>query len=203
VKTVAQSGKANAAKVIGKVSGLKVLNTDILKTVTGSTTIDVAKILDSTINKINSTITTLTTVLTTVLATANIAMPTPLITVLKKSTSLDKTGPDTSALAKVTGLALSWKGALSVPNLVERAAVGSRAVSLLDVEANIATLSDSSNYTVASTTSTPTTPTTTPSNTPDLANTGLPVGISVTALLLLFAAYTVRRFRRTELVTTD
>jgi hypothetical protein len=206
ISTVAQSGSKNAAKVVGAVSGLKVLGTDVIKTVTGSSTIDLLDLVGSTLSQVQGAISTVTNQLTTVLDNVlGLTVPLPTVAVLTKSTSLDKVGADTSALATVTGLTFKWAGLLSQQEVIPRAAVAPLAVSFGDpfsIEAKIATLADQSSYTTVAAT----TPTTvTPGNTPDLANTGLPVGVSVTAALMLLAAYAVRRFRRSEkfLTATD
>jgi hypothetical protein len=215
VHTLAEAGGRHSAKISGQLDGLSVLGTNILQTVLHtSTPVDVANLLTAGIAQVQSKINTLTDAVGAFLSTiTGVTVKAPSIQVLKKSTSLSPEGAFQAARADVTALSFFWPG-MSLPTsivgnevVIGKAAVSPRLVAFATPSfgVQVATLSEHTRYTAAAVpVVTPVTPTVTPpAQTPDLAKTGLPVGVSVVAALLLMAAYAVRRFRRTEILTTD
>jgi hypothetical protein len=199
IGTIADAGAKHAAKVTGTVQGLSVLGNQLVKST------DLVNLGSSTLASVQSKINTLTSTLSSVLTGSalsgflgTLTVPAPKISLLQKTTSLSPIGGYQAAAAGVIGAAVSW-GALSIP-ATAIPSVARPNVSIVNglavsdpISVTVATLTDASRYAPASA---PGSTTVTPSkNTPGLASTGVSTGVAIGALLLMIAAYGVRRFR--------
>jgi hypothetical protein len=209
VGTIADAGANHVATVTGSVKGVSVLGTQLIKST------DVLSLGSSALATVQAKINVLTQAVGTFLNNAPLnnsngsllKVPTPAITLLQKTTNLNPMGGYQAAYAQVVGAAVSW-GALTIPGfgevgIVKKAArpnlvVNSSGNLVTDpIALTVASLTDQSRYAPAAAVKTPTTvtPGTTPSTT--LPQTGVPVGVAVGALLLMLAAFGVRRMRST------
>ncbi|MFL6241107.1 MAG: hypothetical protein ACJ735_16620 [Actinomycetes bacterium] len=209
VGTAATAGGNHVAQVTGSVKGLKVLGTELV------TSTDILNITDKALATVQSKIDALTGVVGSVLTGAGLSgivgtltVPAPKITLLQKTTSLSPNAGYQAALARITGAAVSW-GAITVPLQgvlgARPHAVHARPTASIDDNGNLVTdpisvtvadVTDSARYApAAATTPSTVTPATPQSTNPGLAATGVSTGVAVGALLLLFAAYGVRRLR--------
>ena len=120
VGIVASVGTTKLAKVTGTVSGLKVLGTDVLKDVLGSSTVDVVEMVTAITNQINGAISTVTGALSGVLAgvtdATGIQVPAPSVKVLQKVELTGQEGAFGTAYAGVTALAVSL-GEVRIPRI--------------------------------------------------------------------------------------
>jgi hypothetical protein len=207
VGTIADAGATHVAKITGSVKGVSVLGNTLIKST------DVVSLGSSVLSAVQSKINALTSTLGSVLnnvtyGLGQLKVPTPQITLLKKTTSLAPNGGYQAAEADVIGAAVSW-GALTIPQLeqVERAATPNATIvdgNLITdpISVKVADFTDAARFAPAVVTpSTPTTPSN-PSSTPTLASTGMPVGVAIGALVLMLAAYGIRRLRG-GVATTD
>ena len=208
VGTIADAGANHVATVTGSVKGVSVLGTQLIKNT------DVLSLGSAALNTVQTKINGLTTKVGAFLNNAQLnpsngsllKVPAPVITLLQKTTSLNPIGGYQGAYAQVVGAAVSW-GALTIPGsaqieIAKKAAhpnlVINNAGNLVTdpIGLTVASLTDQSRYASAAAVKTPTTvtPGTTPTTT--LPQTGVATGVAVGALLLMVAAYGVRRTRR-------
>lgn len=107
IGTNALAGSSKAATVSGYVSGVKVLGTDVLQTVTGNTKLDVAGLTNTIASQVNAALATATGALSSVLATApGLVVPAPSVKVLTKQTSTGMDGAFAIANVLVTALSV-------------------------------------------------------------------------------------------------
>jgi hypothetical protein len=192
VGTVAQAGGKHVAQVTGTVKGVTVLGNQLVNST------DVVSLVSSTLatvtNEINALTQTVSSTLTGALLNGlvgTLTVPAPKISLLQKTTSLSPSDGYQAATADVVGAAVSW-GALTIPT-----AASPLVTDPLDV--TVADLSEASRFAPTPTTPTSSSPSGTPTSggAPGLATTGVPAGVAVGALLLMLAAYGVRRLRST------
>lgn len=213
VTTLAAAGTAHKADVTGTVDGLKVANTDILKAVTGSSTANITDLVGNTLSGVQSKISGLLGQLSSVLSSVpqlpDLKVPTPVVKVLQKSTSLDPVSGLQSAQAAVTALQIDWAG-LSIPDAVALPGVANLVPQSQQAHATLAgsplslTIGSMSDLAQArpGTTAPQTTPGSTPTGTPSggqqLPFTGLAGWLPLAALVMVGAALGIRRWRATE-----
>jgi len=205
IGTTADAGGTHRARIVGTLSGLHVLGTDVLKTALGSSSLDLAGLATSELDQVQSTVDGLAQTLSSTLSSvAGLSVPMPRVTVLSRHTSTAPIHGVEAATAAVTGLALSWHGitlpkALALPDATSLPGVSSlNATSLITkpIGLKVASLTDSAEFAAAATPGS--NPTSTPTgSTPHgpTATTGLPAGVAVVALALLVGAAFVRRLR--------
>lgn len=205
VASSAKAGGQQAVVVGGTVSGLKVLGTDVLDTVLGSTSINVLDLVGSKASAVNAAISTLTGTLSSVLSTVpglpKLSIPAPQISVLTKSATTAIAGGFGTANTTVQGLritipAITLPSSIALPgaaNLPALAGVTQQVAGLLStapISVGIATLSDQASFRPAVlASSTPTAP----GVVPQLPKTGLPVGVAVVSMMLIGGALVLRR----------
>jgi hypothetical protein len=176
------------AQVTGTVKGVTVLGNQLVNST------DLVSLVSSTLatvtNEINALTETVSSTLTGALLNGTVGtltVPAPKIALLQKTTSLSPSGGYQAATADLVGAAVSW-GALTIPT-----AASPLVTDPLDV--TVADLSEASRFAPSTTTSNSPSGTPTSGGTPGLAATGVPAGVAVGALLLVLAAYGVRRLR--------
>jgi len=215
--TSASTGGQSAKVVGGEITGLKVLGTDVLNNVLGSSSVNLLDLVGSTLTSVTSTINGLTGTLSSVLSNVpslpSLSIPAPQIGLLTKSTATDIVGGFGTASDSVNALSvtippITLPASVALPNAaslpaisglpatgaLKAAAVGdlvSKAITL-----KLVTLSELSKFhgavvvVVPGTTPPAGTPATPPSN---LATTGLPAGLALFAILLVGGALVLRR----------
>jgi hypothetical protein len=199
--TSAKAG-GQQAKVLGAtLSGVKVLGTDVLQTALGTSTIDTAALTSSAIASVNSATSGLLGTLSSVLsAVPGLKVPAPTISLLAPSASTGIVNGFGVAKTSLSGLTIALPSitlptALALPgaaNLPALSAVTGTATTLVSapLSVRLLTLSDQAAFRPAvvgsSTPGTSGTP-------PELAHTGLPVGLVVLALVTLGGAAVLRR----------
>jgi hypothetical protein len=211
IGTVAQAGAKHVAHVTGTVKGVSVLGNQLVNST------DVVALATTALATLTSQINALTQTVGSVLHNVNVIgsnallnIPAPKITLLQKSTSLSPSGAYQAASAQVIGAAVSW-GAMSIP--VSEALIGATpkaarpnlsivngVITTDPMSVTVADLTDASRYAPAAATTTPTT-VTPGTTTPGLASTGVSTGVAVGALLLMLAAFGVRRLRSATTVS--
>ena len=199
--TSAKAG-GQQAKVLGAtLSGVKVLGTDVLSTALGNSTLDTAALTTSALSAVNATTSGLLGTLSSVLsAVPGLKVPAPKISLLAPTASTSIVNGFGEAETSLSGLTvalpsitlpttLALPGAASLPAL---STVTGTATSLFSapLSVRLLTLSDQAAFRPAvvgsSTPGTGATP-------PELAHTGLPVGLAVLALVTLGGAAVLRR----------
>lgn len=200
--TSAQPGGQVAQVLSGKVTGLKVLGTDVLQTALGSSTVDVTALLGSAGATVADTVNGLTGTLSSVLsAVPGLTIPAPTVSLLKKTTSTGVENGFGKALDSVAGLSITVPGitlpsALALPGAATLPGMSTSGSNLLSAPLglDLLTLSDQAAFRPAVTTST-TTGGTPGAGTPptELPHTGLPAGLAVVALASLGGALYLRR----------
>jgi hypothetical protein len=214
----AAAGGQTAEIVGGTISGLKVLGTDVLKTALGSSTVDLTGLVGSAVTKLTSTIGGLTGTFSSVLSGISslplLSIPVPQIGVLTRSTTTSIAGGFGHASTTVTGLSIrlpaitlptsvALPGASSLPALGGVTQVAGRLTSA-PVTVSLLTLGDQAAFRPAtvgggSSAGAPGTPGAPgSSSTGGLPRTGLPVGVTALALMLLGGALVLRRRFLTE-----
>ncbi len=206
VHTAAQAGATHAADVTGTVSGLQVLSTDVVKTVTGSSALDLVGTATDTLTKVqgqvSSLLGTLSSVLSSVPSLPELKIPAPTVALLQKSTSLDPVDGLQAATATVTALKITWPGvqiptAVALPdalNLVGAATTATGALVGRPLALSIGTMDElaksrpGTQATSGGTTGTPAGG--------ELPYTGLGTWVPITALVLVGVALVTRRVRQ-------
>lgn len=214
VGTKAAVGSTKVANVTGYVSGVEVLGTDVVKTVTGDSKIDAAKMLGGVANDVNAAIATATGALSNVLSSATgaagLVVPAPSIKVLSKETSTGSEGAFGTANATVSALSITM-GSVSVPatyalsdaaNLPGVGALGT-GFKTAPLAVNVGTLAEAAKYRAASNVATPAKPNTpakpgTPGANPTHPATGGPAALAIIAMVGVAVAFGVRRHLRTD-----
>lgn len=211
VGTVASAGGAHRARVIGSLSGLHVLGTDVLKSALGSSSLDLTGTAGTALSTVQNTVNQLTgTLASTLSSVAGLTVHRPVLRVLSQHTSTAPIGSFEAARTFVTGLSLSWPGitlpkALALPGAASLPGVGQSpvdATSLVTqpIKVGVADLGDTATFAAASAPaqtppgSTPGTSTpNTPNNGSTTPTTGAPGGLAIAALVLLGAGVALRR----------
>lgn len=206
---VSSAGKALSANVTGTVTGIKVMGTDVIKSLTGSSTIDAGKLVGSLAGQVqavaNSTLATLDSILSTVPGVGGLNLPLPTIKVLDIVKSAEKfANGSQDALAKVTALtvnipAFSIPSALALPGAASLPGITSVVGGILNqaVKITVGTITEHSTFLPAGVTSTGTVVPSTPTGTKTgLASTGFNPMLALTALMLLGAGFGIRRFAK-------
>ncbi len=118
VSTKAFVGSTKTATVTGSISGVEVLGQDVLAAVTGSSTLDAAKLVGSLASQVNSAISSLTATLSNVLSSATgatgLVVPAPSIKLLVKQATTGTDGAFGLADATVTAVEVSM-GSVTLP----------------------------------------------------------------------------------------
>lgn len=200
-KSVNATLDGQTAKITGgTVEGLQILGTDILQTALGNTKLDLLDLVGAQAATVTSTINGLVGTLSSVLTTAGVSFPAPVITLAEPSTRTWVEGGYGRAMATVEGFgitlpaitvpsALALPDAASLPALSGVAQVAGQLTSA-PVAVSLLSISDQSAFRPAVLPSTVGNP-----NAPTLPRTGMPVGLSALALLLVGSALVVRRRR--------
>ncbi|HEU0129497.1 MAG TPA: hypothetical protein VFQ85_00720 [Mycobacteriales bacterium] len=191
VGTKALVGSAKTAAVTGYVSGVKVLGEDVLNSVTGSSKLDVAKLVGDTANQVNATIAATTATLSEILSSATgatgLSVPAPSVQLMSKSTSTGTDGAFGTANAAVTALKISLgsatvpdafalTGAAGMPGIIPTS-TGFKTAAL---GVQVGTLAESARFRPGTVT-TPGSTTNQPGSTPTMPSTGVPAGLGVLA----------------------
>lgn len=199
--TSAKPGGQVAQITGGEIDGLKVLGTDVLDTVTGSSSLDLLGLTGSVTSQVDAALATVTGTLSSVLSTvpglSGLKVPQPTVKLLGKTTSTSVANGFGQATASLSGLRITIPGitvptAALVPNAAQLPALTgvtqvAGALTSAPVQLDLVTLSEQSAFAPAVTTvGTPETPT-------NLPKTGLPVGLGVAALLSVAGAVFLRR----------
>lgn len=200
IATKAAVGKTKTAAVTGFVSGVKVLGTDILESVTGDSEADVAALVGDVADDVNAALNTVSVALSNALSgvtgATGLVVPAPQIELMKKTTATGTDGAFGTASATVSALSISL-GSVTVPELYalpDAASLpGIGAITdgfqTAPLGVTVGTLVESARYRGATTT-TPTTPTT-----PTLPSTGGPEGLAIVAVIGTALAVGIRRLR--------
>ena len=223
--TSAKAGDQRATVVGGEVAGLRVLGTDVLSNVLGTTKVDLAGITAAQLASVNALVGQLTGTLSSVLSSVpgfpTLSVPAPTVTLLTKSVRTGSSGgfgtagTDLRALT-VTVPGLSVPTALAVPGAASLPALGgvTQVAGLLTsapVSLELANLGNSVRFSPATlatgtpTTGTPNSPTTGTPNSENpgtgvtqLPRTGANQALALVGVALLAAAIAVRRRRTLE-----
>lgn len=212
-----RSGGQQADVLGGSITGLKVLGTDVLDSVLGSSTLNLTDLVGSTATQLTSAIDGLTGTLSSVLSTVpglpTLSIPAPKVELLTKTATTSISGGFGRAATTVQGLkitlpaialptSLALPGAASLPALSGVTQTVAGLLSSAPVSLNLLSLSDQAAFRPAVLASTPiapitpitpTTPSTPSTPTAGLPNTGLPVGVVVLSLALIGGALVLRR----------
>jgi hypothetical protein len=203
--TSASAGGQKAEVVGGVVKGLHVLGVDVLDAALGSSTLDLAGSASALaqVNSLMDEVTgTLSDVLSSVPGLPALNIPAPNITLLTKSATTSISGGFGRADTVVQGLriqlpAITMPTSVALPgaaNLPALSTVTQTAGNLMSspISLGVLTLHDQAAFSPTVVGSAPGTPGT-PGAGGHLADTGLPVGVAVLALLLVSGALVVRR----------
>lgn len=200
IATKAAVGATKTATVTGAISGVKVLGTDILESVTGDTELDVAALVGDVADDVNAALNTVSVALSNALSgvtgATGLVVPAPEIELMKKTTATGTDGAFGTASATLSALSISL-GSVTVPELYalpDAASLpGIGAITdgfqTAPLGVTVGTLVESARYRGATTT-TPTTPTT-----PTLPSTGGPEGLAIVAVIGTALAVGIRRLR--------
>ncbi|MDQ1713480.1 MAG: hypothetical protein QOE45_2930 [Frankiaceae bacterium] len=208
VGTTAAVGSTKTAKVTGYVSGVKVMGLDLFDEVTGSSKLDLAKLVGDTAGDVNDTIGALTSTLSSILSSATgatgLVVPAPVIKFLTKSTSTGTDGAFGTADVAVDALSVSM-GSVEVPRefaltpLVLDNAVTPRGVlpfvKTQPFSVKVGSLAESARFRPSTIPGTPQTPNT-PGGGSELPATGGPYGLAVVAVIGAALAIGTRRHLR-------
>jgi hypothetical protein len=207
--TKSASAGGQTAKVVGgEIQGVRVLGTDVLSNVLGSSKVNVLDLVGSTLSQVTAKVDALNGVLSSVLsAVPGLSIPAPQVDLLTKSTSTSIANGFGYAQNSVNALsvslpAITLPAALALPSAASlpaisgapnlKGALGIKAVGDLTSQAmtlRVGTLSEQSSFRPGS--STTTSPAT--SSGPPLATTGMPAGVAILGLLLVGFGLVVRR----------
>lgn len=216
--TSASKGGQEASVVGGELVGLRVLGTDVLSNVLGTSKVNLLDLTGGTLTSVTSAISGLTATLSGVLSNVPsfpaLSVPAPQITLLGKSTATDVVDGFGVASNSVKALSitlpaitlplgLALPNASSLPALSGVPAAGTALAAVAGatqlvskpITLSLLGLSEQSAFrpavVAAPAAGTPTTGT--PTAAPTLPRTGLPVGIAALALLLVGTGLTLRR----------
>lgn len=193
VGSLARVDAAKTAKITGMVSGLKVLDLDVLDMVTGNTTLDLAGAVTAAIAEVNSMAQGVMNDLSSILAGATgMVVPAPQVKILQQTTKTGVNGAFGTADAAVTVLSITMEPITlpeefaipfdgELPVNIEEIANGVLQATGFDV--TVGTLSEAATYRPAVLNPTG----------PQLPATGAPYGISLLAATVLGVGVLTRR----------
>jgi hypothetical protein len=199
VGTTAAVDTAKAAQVTGSISGVKVMGEDVLKTVTGSSTLDAAKLLGDTASQVNQEIASIGQALSNILSSATgatgLVVPTPSIALLTKTTSTGTDGAFGIANVAVTALSVTM-GSVTVPDAFALAGADSLAgvaptstgFKTAPLSVKVGALTEAARFAPAGS----------PSGGGSLPATGAPYGLATVALIGAGFAVAARRRLRSD-----
>ncbi|HWL38162.1 MAG TPA: hypothetical protein VNQ77_18385 [Frankiaceae bacterium] len=202
ISTKALVGSAKTANVTGTISGVKVLGTDILETVTGDSELDVAGLVGDVADDVNAALGTvsaaLSDVLSSVTGATGLVVPAPEIALMEKTTATGTDGAFGTADATVTALSVSL-GSVTVPAIYaldDAAALpGLGAITggfqTAPLSMKVGSLVESARFRPGA--AAPNAPT--PGNTGSLPSTGGPEGLAIVAVIGTALAVGIRRMR--------
>jgi LPXTG-motif cell wall-anchored protein len=215
-----EEGGQTASITGGEIAGLRVLGTDVLSDVLGTTSVDLLDLAGTQLAAVNGLIAELTGTLSSVLSTVprfpTLSIPAPEVGLLTKTTSTDVVDGFGVASTAVKGLSITLPSvsiptALALPGAADLPALDgiTQVAGLLTsapVKLEMATLASNARFSpavvAAPTTGTPTTGTpgtdTPGTAAPQLPRTGTSQALAVLGVALMAAAVVARR-RRTEL----
>ena len=203
VVTSAKKGGQQAEVVGGVVKGLKVLGVDVLNDALGSSTLDLGAVTTTALNQVNGVMDqvtgTLSSVLSSIPSLPALKIPAPNVQLLTKSATTSIANGFGNAATSVKGLTISLP-AITLPTSV--AVPGAAGLPALDgvtqvvgkltssaLSISVLNLHDQAAFSPAVVGA----PGSTPGTGGHLADTGVPVGVAVLALLLSGGALVVRR----------
>lgn len=198
IGTNALAGASKAATVTGYVSGVKVLGTDVLQTVTGNTKVDLVALTSTVASQVNSALATATGALSSVLATApGLVVPAPSVKVLTKQTSTGTDGAFAIANVLVTALQVDL-GSVTVPDAFALAGAGdlagilptSTGIKTAPMSLKVGQLAEAARFRPASSSG--------GANPGSHPATGAPYGLAAIALIGTALAFGIRRMARSE-----
>lgn len=209
VDAAASAGHKPASEVVGTVSGIKVLGTDVLKSVTGLTSIDLTKLTTTTLNEVqgaaNSLTSSLQKVLSTVPGVSGLKLPLPQIKVLDilKSAKTFSNGSQ-QATASVNALTMSLPAftvpsALALPSALSLPGISSVTGGILGsaLKVTVGSIAENALFYPAGVSSTAqvvkSTPTSTTSSKASLAETGGDPALAAVSVGLLAMGFGLRR----------
>lgn len=183
----------------GQVTGLKVLGTDVLDAVLGSSTVDLTDLVGNAAAAVTSAIGEITGTLSDVLSNVPgfpaLDIPAPQVGLLTKTVKTSVEGGFGKALASVSALsikvpAITIPAALAVPNAASLPALGgvtqaANTLTSAPISMDLLSVSDQSAFRPAVIPGT--------SQRPTLPRTGLPVGLTALSALAITAAVVLRR----------
>lgn len=133
VGTIARVDASKTAQVIGSVSGLEVIGTDVLDLATGSSTIDVAKTASDVIAQVNGEIAGVLGTLSSVLeGVAGVTFPAPTVALLQKTTATGVDGAFGTANVTVSVLDIAIPGIQLPENVVLDTVLNALPADLMD-----------------------------------------------------------------------
>lgn len=209
VATTASAGQHLIGSVTGAVSGVKVLGTDVLKALTGNSTVDAAALVaqaSALTSQLNTVTSALHTVLSTVPGLAALNVPAPTVALMQATHGTSMGKVNQTAFAALTALSISFPS-FALPAAVALPGAGSlpglsTLAGILQTPAlglTVGSISENALATqlVPASAANPTL-TTTPAGAPTgaLATTGLSTGVGLGALALIGLAFGVARIRR-------
>lgn len=208
IGTKAYVATAKSADVTGSISGVKVLGTDILSDVTGSSTADVAAVAGDLAQDVNAALNTATAALSNALSAATgatgLVVPAPSIELMQKDTSVGVDGAYGTATAALSALSISL-GSATVPTefaLADAAALpGIGAIAggfkTAPIAMKVGVLGESARFRPGTAGTTPATPAkpAKPGQEGSHPATGGPEGLAIVAVIGAALAVGVRRLR--------
>lgn len=201
IGTTANVGSAKSAAVTGSISGVKIMGEDLLKTLTGSSTLDAAKVAGDLASQVNAELSdlsdTLSGVLSTVTGATGLVVPAPKIEVLAKKTSTGVSGAFGTADATVTALSVSL-GSATIPQVYALPGAGSLPGVLASatgfktapLSVKVGVLGEAARFRPAGSSTT--------GGGADLPATGVPAALGIVAVIGTALAFGIRRKLRTE-----
>ena len=199
IGTNALAGATKTAAVTGYVSGVKVLGTDVLQTVTGNTKLDVAALSSTVASQVNAALATATGALSSVLSSATgatgLVVPAPSVKVMTKQTSTGMDGAFGIANVLVTALQVDL-GSVTVPDAFALAGAGdlpgilptSTGFKTAPMSVKVGQLAEAARFRPASSGANP----------GSHPATGAPYGLAAIAVIGTALAFGIRRMARSE-----
>jgi hypothetical protein len=192
----------------GEVKGLKVLGTDVLDAVLGSSTVDLTDLVGAQAAAVTGAIGDITGTLSDILSSVPgfpaLDIPAPVVGLLTKSTKTSVEGGFGKALATVSGLtvkipAVTIPTGLALPNAASLPALGGvtqvvNSLTSAPLSLDVLSVSDQSAFRPAVVPGAVTPPGTSVTP-PKLPTTGLPVGLTAMSALMIGVALVLRRRR--------
>ena len=204
VGTLARVDTTKTAQVVGEVTGLEVLGTDVIDLATGSSTLDLAQTASDLLGQVNSEISGVLGTLSSVLeGVAGITFPAPTVSVLEKTTSTGVDGAFGIADATVSVLDITIP-AIQLPenvvldtvlnalpaDLAENLSLVDDVLSATGFGLNVGTLTEAARFRPSALTPVTNPPAPNPGSLPA---TGAPIGLAILAAAGVAGAAILRR----------